>query len=185
MPFIITLASRIGAAIGMTWEYVLRNWKEDTYSSSRTGQLACEPTWNARKHDLCENILTSMWVTVMEDAKLMGDARLADVSWDEMRRLQWQGDGRKWVDPIKEAKAREIARKLGIETHYDQCGDLGYEAEDQIAKEMRLYEYCIAARMPEDVAKTRALGPQTAAPGADEKDEEDKDGDDESAKKVA
>lgn len=177
VPFIIALASRIGGAIGLTWEYVLRDFSKDTYSSARTGQLACEPTWNSEKHDLCADLLTPMWTEVMHDAALRQDARLEGIDPALYGFVQWQGDGRKWVDPGKEAKAKETARKLGIETHYDQCAQLGYDAEEQIDREMQLFQYCLDSGMPEDVARFRAFGidpnPAPAAPDPADADEND------------
>lgn len=173
LPFIIVLASRIGAAIGVTWQYVLKDFSKDTYSSARTGQLASEGTWDIRRHDLCADILTHIWVEIQEDARLRGDPRLNGVTDDEIRLVEWQGDGRPWVDPAKKAKEKEVKRALGIETHYDQCQEAGFDAEEQIEREMQIYKYCIDAGMPEDVAKTRAFGAK-AGGGESAQDDADK-----------
>lgn len=130
--FVISLASRIGAAIGMTWQYVLKDFHSDTYSSARTAQLACEPTWDSEQKDLCDDLWTPVWNAVMQDARLRGDARLAGISDEDIATVTWQGDGRKWVDPEGQANAKQIARRLGIETFAQQCAEIGKDWEENL-----------------------------------------------------
>lgn len=130
LPYAKLLACRIGSAVGIAWEYVLRMFSEDSYSAGRTAQLASEPMWDGERHDLVDTIWTPIWTEVMRDAWLRGDPRLAPAAPSDLALVRWQGDGRKWVDPAKQAKEKETKRKLLIETWQQQCIENGTDAED-------------------------------------------------------
>jgi len=129
-PFIIVLARRIGAALGVCWQMVLKDFSDSTYSSARTDLLESRITFLVRRSVLVEKILTPEWVAVMQDARLRGDTRLRGVTDDDIRKVQWIAPGWKWVDPQKEALATKVSLQLGITTQRDVCAANGEDWEE-------------------------------------------------------
>ena len=146
VPFMISIASRIGASIGLTWQFILKDFSRDSYSSARTGQLACEPTWDQELQDEIETLWTPIWVEVLEDARLRGDPRMEGILPAEVWSVAWQGDGRPWVDPRNQAEAKKIARQLGIESYMSQCAEVGANWEDNLDDMAHLIEECKARK---------------------------------------
>jgi len=187
LPYCKILACRIGAAVGISWEYVMRMFSEDSYSAGRTAQLASEPTWDAERQDQIEDIWTNVWELVMADAALRGDPRMAGIAPYEMRQVRWQADGRKWVDPAKQAKEKETKRKLLIETWQQQCVENGTDATDNLDQIEELIDDVMArGRIPEPMKEklilalifgtAQASAPE--APAAEDTDEPEKPADD-------
>lgn len=116
VPFIIMICRRIGAALGVSWQVVLKDFSDSTYSSARTDLLETRPVyvglrkWFAAKHSDWQ------WVAVMEDERLHDPVRMRGITDEDMRAVEWVGDGWRWIDPVKEVKAIEIELKLGIST---------------------------------------------------------------------
>lgn len=175
-PFVVLLARRIGAAVGVSWQTVLRDWSESTYSSARTQILADSPTMQILRHDLKEGILDWLWSSVMEDAALRGDERLAGLDAATLKLVKWIANGRPWIDPLKEAQATELKLKLRITTRRDVCGELGTDWEEQleqsILEEKRENELRVKHNTPrrEDV---EAEAEKLAAKDEDERDAEE------------
>jgi len=158
VPFVIVLACRIAAATGLTWQYILKDFSKDTYSSARTSQLACEPSWDTERDDEVNSIWTPVWIEVMTDAALRGDPRLDGITAEDIGYVSWQGDGRKWVDPEAQAKAKQIARQLGIETYAQQCAEIGTDPEDNLDAIQELLEECARRQFPDWAASILVFG---------------------------
>lgn len=135
-PFVILLCRRIGAALGVSWQTVLRDWSQSTYSSARTQILADAPTTHVMRHDLRVVILDWVWATVMQDAVLRGDERLDGVPREFLSLVQWFSDGRPWIDPLKEAQATDLLLRMGILTLRDACAERGKDWEEQLRQKL-------------------------------------------------
>lgn len=166
-PFIVMIARRIGAAVGVSWQTVLRDWSQSTYSSARTQILADSPTTAVMRHDLRVVILDWIWTTVMEDALLRGDERLAGVTPEDLRSVQWFSDGRPWIDPLKEAQAIQLKLAMRLTTLRDECAALGRDWEEQLRQslleEKREIEIRAELELPPRAADVPLPAP---APGA-------------------
>lgn len=152
-PFIIMLARRIGAALGVSWQIVLKDFGDSTYSSARTDLLESRITYTVMQNWFAEKYLNWEWMIVLQDARLNGDERLADVTDEELGMVQWIAQGWKWVDPLKEAKATTEELNAGITTHQKVAAERGDEWEEilimnleyekremELRKEMKLPE---------------------------------------------
>ncbi|MEK6684437.1 MAG: phage portal protein [Nitrospirota bacterium] len=137
-PFVIMIARRIGAALGVTWQVILKDFSQSTYSSARTDLLETRQTYRILQTWLIEKDLNWEWSTVMADARLRGDRRLADVLDDELGMVRWIPPGWQWVDPEKEAAAAEIELRIGTMTLRDLCAQKGTDWEE--VQDQRLQE---------------------------------------------
>ena len=113
-PFIIMIARRIGAALGVSWQVVLKDFSDSTYSSARTDLLETRPVYTIFRKWFTDKHSDWQWVAVMEDERLRNPARMRGITDADMRAVKWVGDGWTWIDPVKEAKAIEIELGTGI-----------------------------------------------------------------------
>ena len=107
-PFIIMIARRIGAALGVSWQVVLKDFAQSTYSSARTDLLESRQMYVEYQGWFGAKLLDWEWRTVMEDARLRGDRRLAGIDDVEIQSVQWFSPGWRWIDPLKEAQANAV-----------------------------------------------------------------------------
>lgn len=110
-PFIVMIARRIGAALGVSWQVVLKDFAKSTYSSARTDLLESRQVYVWLMGWFVSKQLDWEWRAVMEDARLRGDRRLDGVTDADIERVQWFGDGWRWIDPLKEAQANAVGLK--------------------------------------------------------------------------
>ena len=157
-PFIVQLARRIGAAVGVSWQTVLRDFSQSTYSSARTDLLETWQTYEIEQSEF-ESALAWQRVRVLEYERLRGDPRLRDCSDEDLREVSWIPPGRHWVDPEKEAKALQLELEMGITTRRDVAASRG-----------RDWQSVLQQRLTEEVAESearKAMGlPPAPAPGA-------------------
>lgn len=130
-PFIIMLARRIGAAVGVSWQVVLKDFSKSTYSSARTDLLETWRVYDVERDEFSAD-QTWEWVAVMMDARLRGETRLRGISDEEIAAVRWIPNTRRWVDPLREVKAIELAMKLGLTTLQEECAKLGLDYEEVI-----------------------------------------------------
>jgi len=133
-PFVIMLARRIGAALGVSWQIVLKDFSKANYSSARTDLLEARGVWLIMQDLFRERILDWMWFQVLADARLRGDPRVQGLSDDDLRAVYWIAPGWRWVDPLKEAQAAEVRVRLGLDTIRDLCAADGKDWEEQLAQ---------------------------------------------------
>lgn len=126
-PFIVMLARRIGAAVGVSWQTVLRDFSKSTYSSARTDLLETWRTYDVYAEELTGH-LDWLWQLVMSDGLRRGALR--GVTPADAGLVQWIAPGRKWVDPMKEAQAAQVELAMGTTTLRDICAAQGKDWED-------------------------------------------------------
>jgi len=167
VPFIVAIARRIGAAVGVSWQVVLRDFGDSTYSSARTDLLETRQTYTDERSWFAEDPLGWLWHEVMADGLLRGDQRLWGVTPADIGLVAWIGNGWKWVDPLKEAKAVETALKAGLTTLQYELAQLGLDWEEVIAQRQRervaleaagLLDNAATAKPMEDIARAVRSG---------------------------
>lgn len=129
-PFVLMIARRIGAALGVCWQIVLKDFSRSNYSSARTDLLESRPSFTFLQHLLIENALTPIWLWVLGDALLRGDERLRGVTLADLATVRWVPTGWKWVDPQKEALAAKIELSIGTTTLQILCAQKGLDWEE-------------------------------------------------------
>jgi len=129
-PFVVMLARRIGAALGVSWQIVLKDFSQSNYSSARTDLLEARQVYTQLQRCFADRVLQWQWRVVMEDARLMGDRRLAGVGDEMLSQVSWIANGWQWVDPLKEAQATAVKLEAGLTTLRDECAAQGKDWED-------------------------------------------------------
>ena len=145
-PFIIMLARRIGAALGVAWQIVLKDFGKSNYSSARTDLLESRQTFVTLQQWFVEKLLNWIWAETLRFESGM------TISEEELLMVNWIPNGWQWVDPKKEADAMEVKLRAGLTTRRDECAAQGKdweEVQDQLLlEELREQEKRISKGLP-------------------------------------
>ena len=136
--FIVMLARRIGAALGISWQIVLKDFSKANYSSARTDLLEARQTYSTMQKWFIDKCLKWEWKVILNDARLRGEPLMRNITEDDIDKIMWIPNGWHWVDPVKESTAAKIALSLGITTRQIECAKEGKdwkEVTDQLLKE--------------------------------------------------
>jgi lambda family phage portal protein len=165
--FIIMLARRIGSAVGVSWQTVLRDFSKSTYSSARTDLLETWGTYDVFAKQFIETVLEPQWQVVLIDAILRGDERLNGITSDDMKKVRAIPRGRKWVDPKKEVEAAAIELAIGVTNLRDICAAQGKDWEEVMRQRL------IEEKAEMEAREQLGLPPKAAAPDIDANDDDD------------
>ena len=172
--FVFMLARRIGAAVGMSAQAVLRAWDGINYSGARTIKAEDRLAVRVERADLA-HCLTWEWRVVQTDALLRGDERLlaVGVSMEDVQKpVDWIGDEEQWVDPQAEASAVETMLSLGLTTVQAECAKLGRDWQE-VVRERVAYEVALRdARKAAGLEETPAQAPKVLQGGGGAQDDE-------------
>lgn len=138
-PFIVMLARRIGAALGVSWQVVLRDFSDSTYSSARTDKLDAYKTYDVWQFLFVEMDLVPEYRDAMTDAVLRREPELvaADVTVADCFEVQHVPNGRSWIDPVKEANAKLIElNNLGTTSRTEICASQGKDYPTVLAQRL-------------------------------------------------
>lgn len=142
-PFIIMLARRVGAALGVSWQIVLKDFSESTYSSARTDLLEARRPYIILRNWFGRKCMTWLWTAVMRDARLRGELALRGVSDEEIAAVKWIGDSWPWVDPKNEVLAAQVELSFGgktLEQYWLSRGDDPDEMREALRAQKQFLE---------------------------------------------
>jgi lambda family phage portal protein len=94
------------------------------------------------------------------------DSRLASNYYE----VEWKGRGWKWVQPVDDMKALDMAIKLGIASRQDACAEQGNDFEDTIDRQAHEQEYADEQGVyigGETLKAPGAVDPNNGAPESD------------------
>lgn len=136
--FVFLLAQRIGAAVGLSPEAVLRAWKGVSYSGARTIKIDDRQTYRAERASFTSQVLAWEWRVVLEDALMRGDPRLlaAGVTPEDLALVEWIGDEEQWVDPQAEAAAVQLMLAMKLTSPQIECQRLGRDYADVLRQNL-------------------------------------------------
>lgn len=134
VPFIVMLASRAGAALGVPWQVILKDFSKSNYSSARTDLLEARQIYTYFQQKFIRDVAMVEWRRVQEDARLMGDHAIRD---SDIASVRWIAPGWKWVDPVKEAAGAEIELRIGTTCLRDLCAMKGLDWDETLRQRVR------------------------------------------------
>lgn len=135
--FVRVLSRRIGTALGLSFLSVSYDASGYNYSSARVDLIRERRFHRQLQRKLVAEVLNWLWVSVMEDARLRGDVRLARVTDDQIQALSWTLPTQEWVDPRAEGEAIKLKLELGLTTLRDEAARLGHDWEEQAQQRAR------------------------------------------------
>lgn len=130
----------IASGQGLSYEGTSRDLSGVNYSAARQGLIEDDGTYGIERKSLIQHVLREVYATFVVSAVLSGALAIPDF-WarkQEYLRHEWVPPGRRWIDPVKEAKADEIAIDKLMKTYAQQAAEAGRDwREDfkQMARE--------------------------------------------------
>lgn len=130
----------IAAGTGLSYEQISQDWSETNYSSARGALLEVWKTLNRNRISFADKFATPVFILFMEEAINRGDIKLPKNAPDFYSakaaycKLKWIGQGRGWVDPVKESQAAQIRMDIGISTLEDECADQGKDWQEVLTQ---------------------------------------------------
>lgn len=134
-PFVEKCLRMIGASLGLPYEFVLLDFSQGSFSSSRAALMQTYRTFNNWQQWLICQFLQPVWNWRIAKAIKEGDLRPAPVDErgvSEWYKVQWQTPEYEWIDPQAEAQARTIEIASGVSSLTQWARKKGYDAEDML-----------------------------------------------------
>lgn len=141
--FVNTILRAVGAAAGMPYEVVAKDFSKTNYSSARAALMEAWKMFRLYKNWMVNHFCQLIWEMVLEEAWLRGYLQLppgapdfyqARLAWCN---AEWIGPPRGHIDPLKEMKANIEGVKNEILTLADIAGEQGKDWEAQMAQRRR------------------------------------------------
>lgn len=181
------------AGLGLPYESVLRDFSKTNYSSARAALLEAWRAYSRKRVWLAEQFCQPCFEVWFEEAVHLGE--IPDVDWqflydhwEALTRCRWSGDGRGWVDPVKEAAALKIRLSSGVSNLEKECAEQGEdwrEVLEQAVIEREAYRLAgvqypgdtlpgsaenavVGAAMRDEVENPRAVPGHNGPPSDDE-----------------
>ena len=140
--FLKTLLRIIGAGLGLSYESTSRDMSQTNYSSARQGIIEDELTYQEEAELLAET-MREIYETFVISAVLAGAVNIPRF-WEDKRnylRHKWVEAPKPWIDPLKEAKATQIALQTGQKTFKQISAEGGRDWQGQIDDMAEVAEY--------------------------------------------
>lgn len=175
-PFVLSLFRHVAAGLNIPYELLLKDFSKTNYSSARAALLEAWRFFKGRRKWLATYWAQPVFELWFEEMVQQGTIEAPDFYAKRALycRAKWLGDGRGWIDPLKEAQAAEKRMSLGLTNLEDESAEQGQDWEEQLEQRAR------------EQARARELGitlpwmtggagpdPASAEPDADEPDPED------------
>ncbi|MCL2495676.1 MAG: phage portal protein [Oscillospiraceae bacterium] len=149
----------ISAGQGLSYEAVARDLSQVTYSSARQGLIEDDAMFAIERKRLKEHVLDKVYGAFLDAAILAGVIGIPGY-WEG--RNQWTDHefiptGRKWIDPLKEVKADDLAVASGLTTLAQIAGEHGFDWRavlEQRAEEMALWQQLLSKHGIENGGET-------------------------------
>jgi lambda family phage portal protein len=143
-PFVTSLFRHIAAGLHIPYELLLKDFSKTNYSSARAALNEAWRFFRGRRKWIATYWLAPVYRLFLEELvslKLV-DIELDDfyANWEAYTRCLWIGDGRGYVDPLKEQQASRGRMEDGTSTLEIECAEQGLdweEIQEQIAVELK------------------------------------------------
>lgn len=146
-PFVDRVIRFIGAALGLPYELVVKDFSKVNYSSARAALLEARRFFRSRQRWLSSRLNQPVWEWVQREAWLQGHlpgVNLFAQDADLWLRARWIAPGWGWVDPVKEVNASVTAIQNGLSNLATEVaavhGDDWQEVAHQTKREQAFYE---------------------------------------------
>jgi len=144
--FVEAVLRQIGAAVGLPYELVLKDFSKTNYSSARAALLEAWRFFITRRTWLATYWCQPVFALWFEEAVNAGMIDAPDFYLNKPYYLKakWIGPGRGWIDPVKEAEAAQIRMSSMLSTLEAECAEQGLDwnevLEQRALEEARLKE---------------------------------------------
>lgn len=133
----------IAAGTNLSYEQLSQDWSETNYSSARAALLEVWKSLNADRNEFGDQFASPVYILWLEEEIMRGTIKLPKTapSFYEAKgayaRCKWIGQGRGWVDPVKEGQAAQIRMDVGLSTLEDECAEQGKDWQEVLQQRKR------------------------------------------------
>jgi lambda family phage portal protein len=166
----------MGMSVGMSYATSSGDLSDVNYSSIRAGLHTERDIFRLRASFLARRYCRPIFFDVMSQAALKGLLPIADSRFEELRRsIEFQSRGWRWVDPLNDIQALQLAIGLGVGSRSAACAELGIDFEENLT--LLKHEAQMAADAGVSItgedSTGSALRPAPRHDGKSEKDDEE------------
>lgn len=138
-PFVTMFLRHIAAGLHMPYELLLKDFSKTNYSSARAALLEAWRFFRGRRKWLATYFLTAVYCLFLEEAVMQGLVDAPDFyeNYGAYTRCFWIGDGRGWIDPLKEAQAADLRMSKNLSTLEAECAEQGLDWEEVLEQRAR------------------------------------------------
>lgn len=138
-PFVQTFLRWIAAGLNMPYELLAKDFSKTNYSSARAALLEGWRFFRGKRKWLTRTWAQPAFELWLEEEVMEGRIEAPDFYAQRAYycRTKWIGDGRGWIDPLKEAQAAECRMRNGITTLEDECAEQGLDWEENLQQRAR------------------------------------------------
>lgn len=137
--FVTTLFRHIATGLHIPYELLMKDFSKSNYSSARAALLEAWRFFRGRRKWLIDYWLKPVYRLWLEEAINAGLIEAPDFyeNADAWCACRWIGDGRGWVDPLKEAQAAELRMESNLSTLENECAEQGEDWEEVLEQRAR------------------------------------------------
>ncbi len=138
-PFVDKMLRMIGAALGLPYELVSKDFSKTNYSSARAALLEARRYFRVRQEWISRKLCQPVWDMVIEEAYLRKelDAPNFYTQKQDWCRTRWITPGWAWIDPLKEVKAAQEAVDNNLSSLADEAAAQGKDWEEIMEQNAR------------------------------------------------
>lgn len=133
-PFIYSLLCLIAASLNIPYELVAKDFSRTNFSSARAAFIDAIKFFQCKQAFINKKLNQPVYEDVQEEAYLRGELNIPTFysNRTEWMRVKWQGNGWKWVDPLKDVQANKEAVNENMLSLADVCSGIGSDWEETI-----------------------------------------------------
>lgn len=169
--FTEAVGRNIGLAAGLPFELAFKNFSKSNYSNTRAALSEAWRFFIGRREWLASLWATPVYELWLEEAINAGEIEAPDFYENRYAycRCRWNGPGRGWIDPVKEATAAQMRMTSLVSTLEKECAEQGLDWEEVL--EQRAAEQTKMAELGiPDPAVLSSRQPQQVQDVEDEED---------------
>jgi len=138
-PFVTTLLRHIAAGVNMPYELLLKDFSKTNYSSARAALNEAWRFFRGKRKWLASYFYAPVYALWLEEAVNAGLVDAPDFyeNWEAYCRCFWIGDGRGYVDPLKEQQASRGRMEDRTSTLELECAEQGLDWEEVLEQRAR------------------------------------------------
>jgi lambda family phage portal protein len=170
-PYVETTLRHISTGLNLPYELLVKDFSKTNYSSARAALLEAWRFFGTRREWLkaiwC-NPVYSLWLE-----EVVGKGLIEAPGYEDgynryfYSRAKWIGNGRGWIDPVKEAQAAIVRMDAGISTLEMECAEQGSDWVDVLEQRAREYLYMKKLKIYDVLVKPKNM-PVAAGGGGEE-----------------
>lgn len=169
--FLKSAVRRIAAGVRVSYNALANDLEGVNYSSIRSGLLIERDQWQMLQQWFIDHFLRRVYERWLEAALLSGALRLPSRDASRYKAAKWLPRGWKWVDPLKDGQAAELALKNRFQSRTEIIAEQGGDFEE------KLEEISQEDELASGYGISLAMDGQAAAPVVPEGDAMGKPGD--------